>query len=79
MEKNLDRVMTEIINTPGVNGCIFSDHQGLCLGMKGETRTECAGIIGAIAEEASKIEPQNKPPTIHFEKFESKQLNFKIQ
>ncbi|XP_050502631.1 uncharacterized protein LOC126881938 [Diabrotica virgifera virgifera] len=67
MEKNLEHSMGQLINTPGVYGCVFADRHGLCLGMKGETSTNSAGIIGAIAEEALKIEPNSKPPVIHFE------------
>ncbi|CAG9824153.1 unnamed protein product [Phaedon cochleariae] len=66
MEKTLDQISSELINS-GVTGCIFLDHHGLCVGMKGNARAERAGIISAIAEEASKIEPQQKAPFIHFE------------
>ncbi|KAF5285564.1 hypothetical protein FQR65_LT13198 [Abscondita terminalis] len=67
MEKQLDRVMEDVLSNPGVTGCVFSDHQGLCLGAKGKASTESAGIIGAIAEQAAKLEPQHKSPIIVFE------------
>ncbi|XP_017776451.1 PREDICTED: ragulator complex protein LAMTOR5-like [Nicrophorus vespilloides] len=67
MEKPLERVMEEILNTTDVFGCVFADHQGLCLGVKGRASTESAGVIGAIAEEASKLEPNSRPPVIVLE------------
>ncbi|XP_056649143.1 uncharacterized protein LOC130904024 [Diorhabda carinulata] len=67
MDKNLEHVLEELINTPGVYGCVLADEHGLCLGNKGETSTTTAGIIGAIAEESLKLEPNSKPPIIHFE------------
>ncbi|XP_018576485.1 ragulator complex protein LAMTOR5 [Anoplophora glabripennis] len=68
MEKNLDRIMEELINKPGVYGCVFADHQGLCLGVKGKASTDSAGVIAAIAEQAAKLEPKSKMPVIHLEK-----------
>lgn len=59
--------MDEVLSSPGVYGCVFADHQGLCLGAKGKASTESAGVIGAIAEQAAKLEPQNKSPVIVFE------------
>lgn len=35
--------------------------------MKGQVSSNSAGIISAIAEEAAKLEPNSKPPIIHFE------------
>ncbi|KAK9746404.1 Ragulator complex protein LAMTOR5 [Popillia japonica] len=64
MEKHIERVMDDIISSPNVFGCVFVDHQGLCLGAKGDASTESAGIIGAIADQAAKLEPQNQPPII---------------
>ncbi|XP_065164221.1 ragulator complex protein LAMTOR5 [Atheta coriaria] len=67
MEKPLERVMDETMAVPQVLGCIFADHQGLCLGAKGNASTESAGILGAIAEQASKLEPHNRAPVITLE------------
>nr|CAI5853896.1 unnamed protein product [Callosobruchus analis] len=67
MEKKLETVMEELITRPGVIGCIFADHQGLCLGVKGKASTESAGVIHAIAEEAARLEPKSKPPVILLE------------
>ncbi|RZC41885.1 ragulator complex protein LAMTOR5 -like protein [Asbolus verrucosus] len=67
MEKNLDRVMEEVVSQPGVFGCVFVDHQGLCLGAKGKASTESAGLIAAIAEQAAKLEPHSGAPIIALE------------
>lgn len=52
---------------PNVYGVLLADHQGLCLGGKGKVSTDSAGIIGAIAEQAGKLEPHNRPPLITLE------------
>ncbi|XP_060521474.1 ragulator complex protein LAMTOR5-like [Cylas formicarius] len=69
MEKNLDRIMDEIMNNPDVSGCIFSDEQGLCLGARefSKVSSETAGVITTIANEAAKLEPKNKMPIITLE------------
>ncbi|KAK4874809.1 hypothetical protein RN001_014169 [Aquatica leii] len=67
MEKQLDRVMDDVLSNPGVIGCVFADHQGLCLGAKGKASTDSAGIIGAITDQAAKLEPQHKSPVIVLE------------
>ncbi|CAG9121721.1 unnamed protein product [Plutella xylostella] len=67
MEKELDRVTDEIMLTPNVTGCIFADHQGLCLAAKGNAHVDSAGLIVAISEQACKIQPNLKPPTINLE------------
>ncbi|EFA09095.1 hypothetical protein TcasGA2_TC006817 [Tribolium castaneum] len=67
MEKHLDRVMDEVVSRAGVFGCVFVDRQGLCLGAKGKTSTESAGLIAAIAEQAAKLEPHSGDPIIKLE------------
>jgi hepatitis B virus X-interacting protein len=67
MEKHLDRVMDEVMTKPGVFGCVFVDHQGLCLGTKGQASTESAGHIAAIAEQVAKLEPYSNTPIVTLE------------
>lgn len=67
MEKDLDRVVDEIISTPNVKGCLVADHQGLCLAARGTAHVDSAGIIVAVSEQACKIEPNLKPPTVCLE------------
>ncbi|CAH3853103.1 unnamed protein product [Pieris brassicae] len=67
MEKELDKVVEEIMLTPKVTGCIFADHQGLCLAAKGTAHVDSAGILVAISEQACKLQPNLKPPTIYLE------------
>lgn len=67
MEKELDRVIEEIMATPNVNGCLVADYQGLCLAAKGTVHVDSAGIIVAISEQACKIQPNLKPPTVCLE------------
>ncbi|KAJ8729732.1 hypothetical protein PYW08_001313 [Mythimna loreyi] len=52
MEKELDRVVEEIMSTPNVSGCLVADHQGLCLAAKGTAHVDSAGIVVAISEQA---------------------------
>ncbi|CAG9567575.1 unnamed protein product [Danaus chrysippus] len=42
MEKELDKVVEEIMSTPNVNGCLVADHQGLCLASKGSAHVDSA-------------------------------------
>lgn len=67
MEKELDKVIEEIMSTPNVSGCLVGDHQGLCLASKGNVHVDSAGIIVAISEQACKIQPNLKPPTVCLE------------
>ncbi|GBP82566.1 hypothetical protein EVAR_87812_1 [Eumeta japonica] len=67
MEKELDKVIEEVMSTPNVTGCLFADHQGLCLEAKGSAHVDSAGIIVALSEQACKIQPNLKPPTINLE------------
>ena len=55
------------VNKPGVFGCVFVNHQGLCLGAKGKASTESAGLIAAIAEQAAKLEPHSSAPIVTLE------------
>ncbi|KAG6452964.1 ragulator complex protein LAMTOR5 [Manduca sexta] len=67
MEKELDKVIEEIMSTPNVSGCLVADHQGLCLAAKGTAHVDSAGIVVAISEQACKIQPNLKPPTVCLE------------
>ncbi|CAG9864527.1 unnamed protein product [Phyllotreta striolata] len=67
MEKNLEHLMDELLTTPGVYGCVFGNQHGLCLGTKGPINSNSTGVICAIAKEASKLEPNSKPPVVQFE------------
>lgn len=67
MEKELDNVTDDLMTKPNVTGCLFADHQGLCLSAKGSAHVDSAGIIVAISEQACKIQPNLKPPTINLE------------
>ncbi|VVD05588.1 unnamed protein product [Leptidea sinapis] len=67
MEKDLDKVVEEIMATSNVSGCLFADHQGLCLAAKGTAHVDSAGIIVAISEQACKLQPNLKPPTVSLE------------
>lgn len=55
------------VSKPGVFGCVFVDHQGLCLGAKGNASTDSAGLIAALAEQAAKLEPHNGAPIVRLE------------
>lgn len=67
MEKELEKVSEEIMSSPNVLGCLFADHQGLCLSTKGAAHVDSAGVIVAISEQACKIQPNLKPPTVTLE------------
>lgn len=54
-------------NQPGVFGCLLVNHQGLCLGAKGEASADNAGLVAALAEQASKLEPHSVTPVLSLE------------
>ncbi|KAF7265722.1 late endosomal/lysosomal adaptor, MAPK and MTOR activator 5 [Rhynchophorus ferrugineus] len=67
MEKNLDRIMEQILSNTDILGCIFTDKQGLCIGAKGRATPESAGYIAAIANQVAKLEPNKETPIITLE------------
>nr|CAD7572181.1 unnamed protein product [Timema californicum] len=67
MEKSLEKCMDEITEAAGVTGCILSNNQGLCLGVKGKASNESSGVITAIANQVARLEPGYKPPVILLE------------
>lgn len=67
MEKELDKVLEEVMSTPDVIGCLFADHQGLCLAAKGAAHVDSAGVIVALSEQACKLQPNLKPPAVTME------------
>lgn len=67
MERQLEKIMEELTQVNDVTGCLLTDHQGLCLGAKGKATVESAGLIRAIADQVSRLEPDSKHPIIMFE------------
>ncbi|KAB7499749.1 Ragulator complex protein LAMTOR5 [Armadillidium nasatum] len=60
MEATFDNRLNEISEAPGVLGVLCSDHQGLCLGVRGKAVNNNCGLIANIANLVSEIEPQNE-------------------
>lgn len=67
MEKSIDQCLTTTCSKDGVIGCIVSDQQGLCLGVKGKASIGSSGVITAIADQAAKLEPNSENPIIVLE------------
>ncbi|KAF7991759.1 hypothetical protein HCN44_010560 [Aphidius gifuensis] len=67
MERQIDKTLEDVKNMPGVTGCLIADRSGLCLGSKGNVSSECAGMIAAIINQASKLEPGLDSPVVLFE------------
>lgn len=57
MEKNLDKVLDDVVNSENVTGCIVSDEQGLCLGIRGNASSDSCGILKSLADQAKKLDP----------------------
>jgi len=66
MERNLDRLLDELAQTPDVTGVLCADNQGLCLGDRGKSSNLCGEIV-ALAKKASMLEPGGPAPTILLE------------
>lgn len=64
MEKELDKVLEEAMETPGVSGVVIADHQGLCVGSRGAVSSSAAGVLVALAEHACRLQPNLRPPVL---------------
>ncbi|XP_058793213.1 uncharacterized protein LOC131665373 [Phymastichus coffea] len=64
MEQSFEKKMEDVTNKEGVIGCILTDKSGLCLGVKGKVSSDSAGVIAAMAELVTKIEPGSETPII---------------
>lgn len=64
MERNIEKAMDDVCSSEGVTGVILTDYAGLCLGVKGNATTDSAGIVAAIADQASKLEPNSPAPIV---------------
>ncbi|KAK9500727.1 hypothetical protein O3M35_001933 [Rhynocoris fuscipes] len=67
MEDTLFKQFKDILDTDNVTGCVLADNHGLCLLSSPNISHETAGIVSAIAQYASKIEPDNSNPVICLE------------
>ncbi|XP_072027039.1 ragulator complex protein LAMTOR5-like [Amphiura filiformis] len=59
MEDPLESHLEETLNNPGVVGVLCTDKQGLCLTAKGTASPDSAGLVSAIAQQASQLLPDN--------------------
>ncbi|XP_041458776.1 ragulator complex protein LAMTOR5-like [Lytechinus variegatus] len=59
MEQNLDKLLDETMDAPGVMGVLCADKQGLCYSAKGTVSSGCAGIIASLSQQASLLVPEN--------------------
>lgn len=60
MENNLVETLAKISSEPGVVGCVFANNHGLCIGNRGESSSEAAGLVTAIYNEAMKLQGTNQ-------------------
>uniref|UniRef100_A0AAG5CVP0 Late endosomal/lysosomal adaptor and MAPK and MTOR activator 5 n=1 Tax=Anopheles atroparvus TaxID=41427 RepID=A0AAG5CVP0_ANOAO len=67
MEQQVDAILEKVMEVPGNVGCILANNQGLCLGAKGNASENSAGIIVAISDLASKLDPNCNAPVISLE------------
>lgn len=57
MEKNLHKVLDEVMNKPGVTGVLCADENGLCLASKGTADRLTSGSLVNLMQYAKKLEP----------------------
>ncbi|XP_071960928.1 ragulator complex protein LAMTOR5-like [Antedon mediterranea] len=68
MENELDTQLEKTMAAPGVSGVICTDQQGLCLGVKGEALLESAGLVTALAQQATLLSTDgSKVPVVCLE------------
>lgn len=61
MEKNLHKVLDDLLSKPEVSGVLCADENGLCLASKGVIERTTSGSLVHLMQLASKLEPSNNP------------------
>ncbi|XP_055610079.1 ragulator complex protein LAMTOR5 [Uranotaenia lowii] len=64
MEEQVDHILDKIISAPGNVGCLLANNQGLCIGARGSASGKSAGLLVAISEQASKLDPNCNAPVV---------------
>ncbi|XP_783035.2 ragulator complex protein LAMTOR5 [Strongylocentrotus purpuratus] len=59
MEQNLDKLLDDTMEGPGVMGVICADKQGLCYSAKGTVSVGSAGIIASLSQQAALLVPES--------------------
>ncbi|XP_055644776.1 uncharacterized protein LOC129780482 [Toxorhynchites rutilus septentrionalis] len=67
MEEQVDLILDKVMETPGNLGCLIANNHGLCIGARGNATEASAGIIVAISEQASKLDPNCNAPVVSLE------------
>ncbi|XP_049534132.1 uncharacterized protein LOC126572375 [Anopheles aquasalis] len=67
MEEQVDFVLDKVMEEAGNVGCVLANNQGLCLGTRGVGSEHSAGIIVAILDLASKLDPKCNVPVVSLE------------
>ncbi|KXJ80113.1 hypothetical protein RP20_CCG026577 [Aedes albopictus] len=67
MEEQVDQILDKVMATPGNLGCLLANNQGLCIGARGNASKKSAGIIVAISEQASQLDPNCNAPVVSLE------------
>ncbi|KFM77170.1 Hepatitis B virus X-interacting protein-like protein, partial [Stegodyphus mimosarum] len=61
MEKNLHKVLDDVLNKPGVTGVLCADGNGLCLASRGVVDCSASGSLVHLMQLSSKLEPSKVP------------------
>ncbi|GIY59655.1 hypothetical protein CDAR_368431 [Caerostris darwini] len=61
MEKNLHKVLDDVMSKPGVTGVLCADENGLCLGSKGSVDSSISGSLVNLMQFATKLETPKIP------------------
>lgn len=64
MEGSINSFLEDVLKNDGVTGCLLSDKHGLCLSSAGCVDPKSSGIISAIAQHISELEPASNAPVI---------------
>ncbi|XKL64126.1 hypothetical protein PGB90_004212 [Kerria lacca] len=68
MEKGLNDQLNILVNDEkNISGVLLSDKRGLCIKTTGNAREESSGIITAIIDTISELEPDKSSPEIILE------------
>ncbi|XP_052868031.1 uncharacterized protein LOC128273990 [Anopheles cruzii] len=67
MEQQVETILEKVMEVPGNVGCLLANNQGLCLGAKGNASEHSAGLIVAISNLASQLDPKCSAPVVSLE------------
>lgn len=64
MENQILEQISKVSANPNVTGVVLTNTHGLCIASNGKASPDAAGIVNEIVNQAQKLHPDAKPPTV---------------